>query len=505
MSGNCNPLPQSWVHAALDDCCHVILGQSPPGESYNDSGKGMPFFQGKADFRELYPTVRKWCIQPGKIAERDDVLISVRAPVGPTNLCPGNACIGRGLAALRALGGSAPRYILYALRNTQAQLAAQGTGSTFEAINGDQLRAHRIPIAPKEEQDRIVAEIEKQFTRLDDAVAALKRVRANLKRYRASVLKAACEGRLVPTEAELARKEGRSYESGEQLLARILRECRAKWEAHQLATMLAAGKPADDERWKHDYREPVRPNVAALPRLPEGWEWACADQLLSHVTSGSRNWADHYCEHGALFIRAQDIKTDTLDLSSPAHVQLPQGAEGIRTRVRGDDILVTITGANVSKTARVTQAPAEAYVSQHVALLRPVLPLISPFLYHWIVSPANGRRDLLTKAYGAGKPGLNLDNIRELPVPLPPADEQVRITKELDIRFSALERFAELIGRNLDRSTGLRHASLKTAFSGRLVPQDPSDEPASVLLERIRAERAATGKAPVQRRSASAR
>ena len=88
-----------------------------------------------------------------------------------------------------------------------------------------------------------MAEIEALFTDLDAAVAALKRVQANLKRYRASVLKAACEGRLVPTEAELARKEGRTYETGEQLLARILKERRAKWEADQLAKMLAAGKP----------------------------------------------------------------------------------------------------------------------------------------------------------------------------------------------------------------------------------------------------------------------
>src|SRR5205807_1829378 len=94
-----------------------------------------------------------------------------------------------------------------------------------------------IPLAPLAEQTRIVAEIEKQFTRLDDAVAALKRIQVNLKRYRASVLKAACEGRLVPTEAELARKEGRDYEPASELLKRTLAERRAKWEATQLQKM----------------------------------------------------------------------------------------------------------------------------------------------------------------------------------------------------------------------------------------------------------------------------
>jgi type I restriction enzyme S subunit len=124
------------------------------------------------------------------------------------------------------------------------------------------------------EQDRIVAEIEKQFTRLDAATAALKRVQANLKRYRASVLKAACEGRLVPTEAELARKEGRAYEPADKLLQRILRERRARWEADTLAKMQASGKPPKDDHWKQKYKEPSAPDTSNLPPLPEGWCWA---------------------------------------------------------------------------------------------------------------------------------------------------------------------------------------------------------------------------------------
>src|SRR5207244_11956956 len=113
-----------------------------------------------------------------------------------------------------------------------------------------------IRLAPEHEQLEIASEIEKQFTRLDAAVAALKRVQANLKRYRAAVLKAACEGRLVPTEAELARKEGRSYETGTQLLARLLNERRAKWEADQLAKMHASGKSPKNDDWKRKYKQP---------------------------------------------------------------------------------------------------------------------------------------------------------------------------------------------------------------------------------------------------------
>ena len=198
-------IPASWVMTTLGEACMVFQGQSPASSTYNAKGTGLPFLQGKAEFTELYPEAVKWCSAPSKIADPGDVLISIRAPVGPTNLCAIKSCIGRGLAAIRPSSGVPSRYILYALRATEDELRSRSTGTTFEAIRGDDLRSHVLPLPPLPEQRRIVAEIEKQFTRLDASVAALKRVQANLKRYRASVLKAACEGKLVPTEAVLAR------------------------------------------------------------------------------------------------------------------------------------------------------------------------------------------------------------------------------------------------------------------------------------------------------------
>ena len=114
-------------------------------------------------------------------------LFSIRAPVGPTNLCAVESCIGRGLAAIRTQGDMPSKYVLYAMRATEEDLRANSTGTTFEAIRGNDLRSHPLPLPPLAEQRRIVAEIEKQFTRLDASVAALKRVQSSLKRYRASV------------------------------------------------------------------------------------------------------------------------------------------------------------------------------------------------------------------------------------------------------------------------------------------------------------------------------
>jgi type I restriction enzyme S subunit len=367
------------------------------------------------------------------------------------------------------------------------------------------LKSVYIPLAPRTEQDRIVAAIEQHLSDIDAGVAALKRILANLKRYRASVLKAACEGRLVPTEAELARKEGRDYEPADVLLRRMLQERRERWEADQLAKMKAKGQVPRDERWKAKYEEPKGLEASELPELPEGWVWAGLGQLTSLITSGSRGWGDRYAAVGPLFIRAQDIKTDRLVLENVARVDLSGAEEGTRTRVRMGDLLVTITGANVTKTASVVMDLEEAYVSQHVGLVRPLLPESAAFLHAWIVSPAQGRRQLERVAYGAGKPGLNLDNLRELSIALPPLPEQHRIVAEVDRLLSVADETEHAVRAQLARAERLRQAVLKNAFEGKLVPQDPQDEPASVLLERIRsghaaAEPATSGSAKTSRK-----
>ena len=140
-------LPDGWVWTTLEEISEIILGQSPPSSTYNTDGKGLPFYQGKLEFGETYPTPRKWCTAPKKIAEKGDVFISVRAPVGPTNLCPEKSCVGRGLAAIRGLSDIEPFFILYLMRAYEDELASRGVGTTFNAITGNQLKTFEIPLS----------------------------------------------------------------------------------------------------------------------------------------------------------------------------------------------------------------------------------------------------------------------------------------------------------------------------------------------------------------------
>ena len=175
----------------LKECCTIIAGQSPESKYYNSNGDGLPFFQGKADFGELYPSIRVYCSQPTKIAEKDDILLSVRAPVGPTNLAPCKVCIGRGLTAIRPSEVLHTRYVLLFFRYFEAQLASKGTGTTFKAITQDVVKNLEIPIPPLPEQERIVARIEELFSQLDAGVETLKKTKAQLAVYRQAVLKEA--------------------------------------------------------------------------------------------------------------------------------------------------------------------------------------------------------------------------------------------------------------------------------------------------------------------------
>ena len=470
-------LPEGWKAAALADVCLVVQGQSPPGETYNADGMGLPFLQGKAEFGETYPTAVKWCSAPTKIAQPEDVLMSIRAPVGPTNLCPAQSCIGRGLAAIRPQGDIPSKYVLYSLRATEQELRSNATGTTFEAIRGDDLRCHRIAVAPLAEQRRIVAEIETQFTRLDASVTALRRAQANLKRYRASVLKAACDGQLVPTEAELARSEGRDYEPAGTLLESILAERRARWESQ--------------EKRRGKYKEPSAPDTSALPELPEGWVWAAVEQLSSRIQYGTSNKADSDTS-GVPVLRMGNIQEGSLDFSDLKYLP-SQDTEVEKTLLANGDLLFNRTNSAelVGKSAVYREGHPLACFASYLIRVSFGEGCLPDYVCTFINSQ-HGRAYIgQVRSQQVGQANVNGTKLAAMTILLPPLAEQRRIVAEVERRLSVVQQAEATVEVSLARAERLRQSILKQAFSGKLVPQDPDDDPASALLERIRAEREA--------------
>jgi type I restriction enzyme S subunit len=363
-------------------------------------------------------------------------------------------------------------------------LEDHSSATTISIINKSKFQKAPFSLAPRRAQASIVAEIEKQFTRLDAATTALKRVQANLKRYRASVLKAACEGRLVPTEAELARKEGRDYEPADKLLQRILRERRARWEADTIAKMQASGKPPTDDHWKQKYKEPTAPDTADLPSLPDGWCWASIEQVSECLDSQ----------------RVPINKEERARRGGEVPYYGANGRVGWIDEYLFDEPLVlvvedeTFVGREIPFSYLIR---GKSWVNNHAHILRAIEGLKIEFLNYSLAyypftpltTGSTGRRKLTQKA------------LAEAPYALPPMTEQERIVSEIERLLSVDDAMLQSVKTNTTRIERLRQSVLTSAFTGQLVPQDPTDEPASALLERIRAKRGATGPQRPARRS----
>ena len=170
-------------YVKLKDVCTINMGQSPSSDSYNENGHGVPFFQGNADFGERYPVTRKWCSAPTKMAAPEDILISVRAPIGAMNYAKEECCIGRGLAALTPNREKvAPEYIFWLLKGKNEELNCKGTGSTFKAIGRNILEETLVPNISLEKQTecaiilektyRVILSRNQQLRKLDELVKA---------------------------------------------------------------------------------------------------------------------------------------------------------------------------------------------------------------------------------------------------------------------------------------------------------------------------------------------
>ena len=369
------------------------------------------------------------------------------------------------------------KYVFWYLRSMRNELISLGKGDTQNNISQTVIKSFPFLLCPLPEQHRIVAEIEKQFTRLDASVAALKRAQANLKRYRASVLKSACEGTLVSTEAELARVEGREYEPADALLQRILAERRARWESQ--------------EKRRGKYKEPAPPDTSDLQELPEGWVWATNSQV---ATSQLGKMLDKKRTSGTLlpYLRNLNVRWDSFDLDDLASMPFLEN-ELERFSLSPGDVLVA-EGGEPGRAA--VWLRDERSIKYQKALHR--VRLEGGVLPKWLVFRlwTSAQTGLLERYFtGSTIKHFTGESLERFPIPLPPLAEQHRIVAEVERRLSVIQQSEVAVEASLVQTERLRQSILKQAFSGQLVPQDPNDEPASVLLERIKAEREAAKEA----------
>ncbi len=351
-----------------------------------------------------------------------------------------------------------PQFVGFALQaNGQSYFnrnAQQVVG--MASISQPQVAAFPLPLPPLEKQQQIVAEIEKQFTRLEAGVAALRRVQANLKRYRAAVLKAACEGKLVPTEAALQKSAGKGqkgFESGEQLLKRILAERRQNWTGR--------GK----------YKEPVDPDTTNLSPLPAGWTWASVGQLLREPLCNGVSVKGSDNPPGVRALRLSAMSDSGFDYSKSRY--LPVAESNVDDLwIREGDFFMSRGNGSLHLVGRGTSAqkPPQATIFPDTMIrLRLADP---PRVSGWIRTlwPSRIIRLQIEAQVKttAGIYKIAQPQVARMVVPLPPLLEQARIVAEVERRFSVVEELEATVSASLLRATRLRQAVLRKGFTGNV-------------------------------------
>ncbi|MDE0603898.1 MAG: restriction endonuclease subunit S [bacterium] len=342
-------LPEGWVSTTLGECFRWRSGGTPTRTIAEYYGGGIPWAvigdlndglvmgtQTTISEEGLTKSSAKW-------AAMGSVLLAMYGSIGKLGIA------GTALTTNQAIAHTHPkplpsRYLFWYLRSIRSQLLGLGKGGTQKNISQTVIKTIAFPLAPLPEQRRIVAKIESLFARLDEGVAALKRAEANLERYRASVLKAAVEGRLT----EGWRRDNPPEETGEDLLRRILDERRKRWEAEQLAKFEAKGRKPP-KNWRTNYKEPVAPDTSRLPGLPEGWCWATVEQFASTASGGTPDRrAESYFGGGIPWVKSGELGDGAVFAS--AETISDQGLASSSAKVfPAGTLCIALYGATVGK------------------------------------------------------------------------------------------------------------------------------------------------------------
>ena len=432
-----------WQRVRLGDVGQVLNGYAFKAELFTREG-GMPLIRirdvGSAASETFYSGDydERYVVNAGDLLVGMDGDFNCARWRGPRSLLNQRVCKITVDEALYL-----PRFLDYVLPGYLKAINDATSSITVKHLSSRTIQDIPLPLPPMEEQCEIVAELEKQFSRLDEAVANLQRVKANLKRYKASVLKAAVEGRLVETEATLARREGRTYETGEQLLQRILEERRAKW----------AGRG----KWK----APEPPTTDAT--LPDGWTWASVDQLADVGTGATpkRDRAAYWDDGDVPWVTSSVVNGDYVDQASEFVTKLALAETNLTLYPIGT-LLIAMYGEGKTR-GKCTELRIPASTNQALAALQ-VDSSIRGYLRHFLELNYEEMRKF---ASGGVQPNLNLGLVRAVCVPLPPLAEQARIVAEVDRHLSILREVEVEVDANLQRAQALRQATLAKAFMSR--------------------------------------
>ena len=475
----------------MGDVADVIGGGTPRTNNPNNFDGEIPWitpadlsgYKGKTISKGARNITKSGFDDSGaKWLPKGSVLFSSRAPIGYVAIAACPVTTNQGFKSFVPCKGINPDYVYHWLSAAKQKAEELASGTTFLEISGSKAALIPFPLAPTSEQTRIVEKLEELLSDLDAGVSELKAAQKKLGQYRQSLLKAAVEGALTAQW----RAQHTPTETGAQLLERILKERRARWEAKQLAKFEEQGK-APPKDWQKKYPGPVRPETSGLSELPKGWVWSSIGQCFQVAVGATPSRKEPSYWDGAIpwvssgevrfsritatkeMITEQGLKNTSTQINPIGSVMLGMIGEG---KTRGQVAILDVPAANNQNCAAIwaseTDIPPE-------------------YVYYWLWSQYEETR---RGSSGNNQPALNKSIVERISFPIAPLDELKQIVRQVDRELNAAAEQERAIEHALKQSAAQRKNILKAAFSGQLVPQDPGDEPAAVLLERIRAEQA---------------
>ncbi len=484
-----NDLPPGWASCTLADAVTPGRPRGKPSDFVGQPFVGLEHIEAQTA-RLLGHLPAEMMRSSGVQFQEGDVLYGRMRPylnkvwlADRTGLCSGEFIVFPNTGALR--GG----FLKYRL-NAQDFVAFADHSTTGDRPRADfvDFGKFTVLVPPLNEQSRIADRIDELFTDLDAGVAALERVRKKLKRYRSAVLHAAVTGRLT---AEWRKAHGPPAEPGDRLLARILIERRKQWEQRTLDKYARDGR-TPPKNWRARYVEPTALKADDLPELPGGWCWARGEQVIQRLRSGTTSVPVDTTTKRRI-LRSSAVRPGRIDLEDSRYL-LDNAEVDEEDFVQPNDLFMVRLSGSLHLAGACAwvegKVPPNLTYPDRLFSARCVSPRMASLLE--IVFQSRLARDRIEpKAKStAGHQRISMGAVFDQPIPLPPVPEQSVLMDAVDAKLSQIDAMEAEVERGLARAARLRQAILKAAFEGKLVTQNPADEPGSKLLERIKAERA---------------
>ena len=477
-------LPKDWQWTTMEDIADVIGGGTPKSKEkrFFDGGE-IPWLT-PADLsgytaKHISKGARNITeaglnSSSAKLMPAGTVLFTSRAPIGYVAIATNEISTNQGFKSFVLKSEDIlPDYVYWWLKGNKQLAESMASGTTFLELSGSKAKQLPIPIAPPEQQKRIVAKIEELFSHIDAGIEALKKAKQLLKQYRQSVLKAAVTGELTKEWRE-ANKD--KLEPASQLLERILKERRQKWEEQQLGQFKAKGKMPKDDKWKEKYKEPLGYSYEGeLPDIPDSWAWVSPEQIastddyaLAIGPFGSNLKVSDYRDEGVPLVFVRNIRAHDYSTENAKYVTHKKAKELRPHSISAGDVLITKMGEPPGDASIYPLTAPDAIITADCIKWRFSNLVECPELFVYIINSQIIKDQILSRTKGVAQKKISLGTFKSVAFPLPPLEEQAEILRGLEQKFYAANRLSDEIDVQLLNTEKNKQSILASAFSGKV-------------------------------------